>query len=125
MAQNVEVQLNNIGIYPRPEWLRACLQHHLEQNFQFDDLPAEEQARVCLADFLESDMNMTALGRLPPETTMLHKEELRGRYVLQVSRFRDTGSISCQNCIFAAKSATCTFTEIELLGRGYLDCVGL
>ena len=96
MAQDAEVQLNNIGIYPRPEWLRACVQHHSQQNPRFSDLPAEEQARLCLADFLECDMNMAALGRLPPEVTMLHKEELRGRYVLQVSSFCCHGNHSRQ-----------------------------
>ncbi|GAQ81607.1 hypothetical protein KFL_000850230 [Klebsormidium nitens] len=36
-------------------------------------------------------MNMAALGRLPPDVTMLHKEELRGRYVLQVDEAADVG----------------------------------
>jgi hypothetical protein len=85
MALTVESKLNALGFFPRPAWLQACLRHQTEEVQGFAGLPLEEQAQLCLADFLECDMNTAALQRLPPGIFTLHKEELKGRYILQVS----------------------------------------
>jgi hypothetical protein len=39
-------------------------------------------------------MNTAALQRLPPGISTLHKEELKGRYILQVSVISNFGSFA-------------------------------
>ena len=76
--------LRKMGVCLKREWLDSCkfgLQNSIPGFVGFD---VETKAKLCFGQALNSDMNYTGAGVLPPNVHQMHLVELAGPFVLQV-----------------------------------------
>ena len=83
-AEDTRSYLNEVGVYPKFEWLAECVGHLSNSDLTFSALPASAQAKLCLAQYINSDMNSSGAAILPENVASMHKQQLCGRFVLQV-----------------------------------------
>ncbi|KAL0318899.1 UNVERIFIED_CONTAM: RecQ-mediatedinstability protein 1 [Sesamum angustifolium] len=84
--------LERLGLRVKREWLDSCL-HGLQLSVAgFQGLDDSAKAKLCLGQFLFSDMNYCGAGVLPPNVHTLHLVDLKGPFVLQVD---EIVNISC------------------------------
>ena len=83
-VEDIRSYLNELGVYPKFEWLTECVGHLSNSDLTFSALPASAQAKLCFAQYINSDMNRCGAGILPENVASMHKQQLRGRFVLQV-----------------------------------------
>ncbi|KAJ0971223.1 hypothetical protein J5N97_019182 [Dioscorea zingiberensis] len=83
-ARSVNEILRKLGLSLRPEWLDSCLSFLAGVVPGFDTFDVDTKAKMCLEEFLLSDMNHSGAGVLPENVGSMHKAELEGPFVLQV-----------------------------------------
>ncbi|OWM65508.1 recQ-mediated genome instability protein 1 [Punica granatum] len=88
----VSEYLGRMGLTLRREWLYDCLNRLEESVRGFPGLDVTTKAKLCLEQFLLSDMNYSGGGVLPANVEALHLVHLPGPFVLQVD---EIVNISC------------------------------
>lgn len=83
-VEDIRSYLNELGVHPKFEWLAECVGHLSSSDLTFSALPASSQAKLCFAQYINSDMNSSGAAILPENVASMHKQQLRGRFILQV-----------------------------------------
>lgn len=115
--------LRKLGLRLRPDWLESCADRLMAAGSGFEGLDVAGMAKRCFDQFLLSDMNVSGAGVLPENVHLMHKIELEGPFVVQVS------ASSSRVCIVGTRSYECKcacFLYIDLplndmvrIGRKY------
>ncbi|RWW87152.1 hypothetical protein BHE74_00004034 [Ensete ventricosum] len=77
--------LRKLGLRLRPDWLGSCADRLMATGSGFEALDVAGKAKRCFEQFLLSDMNVSGAGALPENVHLMHKTELEGPFVVQVS----------------------------------------
>lgn len=80
----VERFLSGLGLRLRREWLDSCIRGLENSVPGFGHLDSATKAKLCLEQFMRSDMNCIGAGVLPPDVSKMHLVDLVGPFVLQV-----------------------------------------